>query len=149
MASRKSKKHNHRETRRIHESFNRNRAARGSLPGTVIANPAGRSKMSEVLLDFIEPYREDAESEGDLRSLLSMGIGAWNVALLPKAEREDVINQVIAEGLMDEEDNFRRLANELIARKEKYFAHCPRFIFGYELTVGREGPHLTVLSALV
>ena len=148
MASRKSKKHNHRETRRIFESFNRNHAAGSSLPGTMIANPAGRSKMSEVLLDFIEPYREDAESEGDLRSLLTMGIGAWNTALLPKAEQEDVINRVVAEGPIDREDNFRRLANELIARKEKYFAHCRRFIFGYELTVTREGPHLTVLSTL-
>ena len=40
--------------------------------------------MSEVLLDFIEPYTEEAQSEDEFRSLITMGLVAWNTALFQR-----------------------------------------------------------------
>src|SRR4051812_46828121 len=57
-------------------------------PGSkVVYEPAGREKMSEVLEDFIEPYRDMADGENALRKLLTLALLAWNAALLPEDRR--------------------------------------------------------------
>jgi hypothetical protein len=38
--------------------------------------------MSEVLLEFVEPYFELAETEEEMEMILFAGIVAWNAALL-------------------------------------------------------------------
>src|SRR6516162_3546673 len=49
--------------------------------------------MSEVLLEFISPYRDKAADDAALERLIGLGIMAWNVALLPEAEREKTIDE--------------------------------------------------------
>lgn len=43
---------------------------------------------------------------------------------------------------------FKRMARELMQRKQRYYPHNHRFILDYRLTMTEDGPHLTVVSTL-
>ena len=69
-------------------------------PGTqVLYEPAGREKMSEVLEDFVEPYRDLADTDDAFRKLLNLGMLAWNAALMPEDQRRAMIDEMLAAGL--------------------------------------------------
>ena len=54
----------------------------GTPEGMTIVRPSpGQEKMSEVLLDFVEPYSEQWETAEELRKLLTLAVIAWNAAL--------------------------------------------------------------------
>ena len=85
MASRKTKKQRQREKNGVFRDFERNLISKGLPRGTKVGvQSTGRVKMSEVLLDFIEPYTEEAKSEDEFRSLIAMGLVAWNTALFQR-----------------------------------------------------------------
>jgi hypothetical protein len=46
-------------------------------------------KMSEVLEQFVEPYWEELpDTADDFRKILTIGVAAWNAALLPEDEQK-------------------------------------------------------------
>jgi hypothetical protein len=152
MASRRSKKDRRNRDRLPRRLFKR---ARGPAipPGTrVVYEPAGREKMSEVLEDFIEPYRDSADTEDAFRKLLSMALVAWNAALLPEGERRAMIDEMIAAGLprAAEADRAqaRGLIEAMVRRKEQHFAANRRAIISFELTDRGDDYHLSVASTL-
>jgi len=104
--------------------------------------------MSEVLLDFIDPYRDDSMSEFQLRVLIATGSLAWNTAMLPQESRGEILDGAVRDAISEGADEFRELLSEMIERKQRDFAHVTRFILGYQLTMTPEGPHLDVLSSL-
>jgi hypothetical protein len=69
-------------------------------------------RMSEVLLEFIKPYRALAYDDAALEKLIGLGVVAWNVALLPSSEREDALND-LATNLFRRETPVRKLSNSL------------------------------------
>ncbi len=104
--------------------------------------------MSEVLLDFIDPYRDDSMSEFQLRTLIATGSLAWNTAMLPQESRGEILDGAVRDAISEGADEFRELLFEMIERKQKYFARLTRFILSYQLTMTPEGPHLDVLSSV-
>lgn len=44
--------------------------------------------MSEVLLEFLAPYRHEAQDDAALERLIALAVVAWNVSLLPESEQE-------------------------------------------------------------
>ncbi|MBU4224443.1 MAG: hypothetical protein KKC71_01305, partial [Chloroflexi bacterium] len=50
-------------------------------------------KMSEVLLAFIEPYREFATNREAYERPIVTAIVAWNAAVVPKKEREKLLDK--------------------------------------------------------
>ena len=110
--------------------------------------PASRVKMSEVLLDFIDPYRDDRMSEFQLRTLIAAGALAWNTAMLPQESRREILEGAVRDAISAGAEEFRELLSEMIERKQRYFARVTRFILSYQLTMTPEGPHLDVLSSL-
>ena len=50
-------------------------------------------KMSEILLEFIEPYLEKAPQIGGMEKLVTLGAFAWNMGLLPDPKRADVLKE--------------------------------------------------------
>lgn len=122
-------------------------------PGSqVVYDPAGREKMSEVLEDFIEPYRDLADSEDTFRKLLLLGTLAWNAALLPEDERRAMIDEILGAGLPGASEADRAHAGELIEglvrRKQEHFAANRRAILSFEVTDTGDGFHLSVASTL-
>ncbi len=47
----------------------------------------GIEKMSKVLEEFVEPYMDMATDEQGYRTVLTLGMLAWNAALLPASGR--------------------------------------------------------------
>ncbi len=120
------------------------------LPGdtTIIYDLPGAAKMSEVLLEFVEPYMESAPTEDALRKLLTLAIVAWNAALIPPAEREALIRKT-EDGLPpDMRSDFRAILEPMILRKQQLFSDNRRAIIEYELTMRPAGPYLQVMSTL-
>jgi hypothetical protein len=122
-------------------------------PGTrVVYSPAGREKMSEVLEDFIEPYKDSAPTEDKMRNLLTLGILAWNAALMPEPKRQAFIDEMIEAGFTRANAADRALARDLVEimvrRKLEHFAANRRAIVSFELTDRGYDFHLSVASTL-
>ncbi len=148
MASRKKKeKREHQRKERLRK---RRRLTQG-LPGDtlVIHTPPGELKMSEVLEEFIEPFKGQWQTEEDLNKLLGVAVIAWNAALLPEGEREEFIEQTLQSAPAEVRADLHTILMELIRRKLALFADIQRSIIDYELTWRPTGPHLNVLSTLV
>jgi hypothetical protein len=103
--------------------------------------------MSALLLDFVAPYSALAESEEEFRMAIFMGLIAWNVALVPVNDRKEMIERLTQSMSVDAPD-FREIIDEMVERKETYFADCRRWILGHELIMTRTGPHLSVVSTV-
>ncbi len=161
MASRRPKKGRGNRDRLPRRLFKRDRdppIAPGSQgpaipPGSrVVYEPAGREKMSAVLEDFVEPYRDTASTEDEFRKLLLLGSLAWNAALLPEDERRAMIEETLKAGMSrgDEADlaAVREIVEWLVRRKLEHFAANQRAIVSFELTDTGDGFHLSVASTL-
>jgi len=109
-------------------------------------------KMSEVLMEFIEPYKEYATTPEATRRLIIIAIIAWNAAIniYEESEKQDIITQLSeqvmgASGKEGKKDflNFTRL---LIERKKRYFAENNRYILDYQIVDSKDNYHLSVIS---
>jgi hypothetical protein len=152
MASRKFKKDGRKKDRLPRRLFNRARGLKVP-PGTqVVYEPEGREKMSEVLEDFVEPYRDQAESYDAFRKLLHLGVLAWNAALMPEGKRRAMIDDVLEAGLSRasaaDRAAARQIVDALIRRKEELFAANRRAILSFELTDRGDDFYLSVASSL-
>jgi hypothetical protein len=118
---------------------------------TVIA-PSGQARMSDVLADFVEPYRELADTEEAHRKLLTLAVMAWNAALLPEKEQHAMVDRVLDEGLPtatpELKIGLKEIVHRLMARKKAYFSENKRTIIDFELTDTGRGYHLAVASTL-
>ena len=128
------------------------RLERRGRPGgepIVIVSPPGVEKMSEVLEEFVEPYMEECETSESMEKLLSLGMVAWDAALVTGSQREELLNSTLAELPAEAREDARSILLVLIHRKETYFADNKRFILSFELVPGADGePRLNVLSSM-
>ena len=118
----------------------------------LVIEPAGEVKMSEVLADFIEPYRDWADTEEAYQKLLTLAILAWNASFLPTEEQQAMIDKVIDGGLPaateELKNGLKQIVQMLMARKQAYFSAYRRNIIDYELTDTGKGYRLFVASTL-
>jgi hypothetical protein len=152
MASRKSKKGDRKKDRLPRRMFNR---ARGPAipPGSrVVYEPEGREKMSAVLEEFVEPFRDMAESHDDFHKLLNLAVLAWNAALLPEDKRRAMVDDMLAAGFSRASAADRAFARQIIEamirRKEEHFATNRRAIVSFQLIDRGDDFHLSVASTL-
>jgi hypothetical protein len=152
MASRKPKKGGRKKDRLPRRMFNR---ARGPAipPGTqVVYEPDGREKMSEVLEELVEPYRDQAEGYDAFQKLLQLGVLAWNAALLPEDKRRAMVDDLLAAGFTRASAadlaEVRQFIEAMIRRKEELFAANRRAILSFELTDRGDDFYLAVASTL-
>jgi hypothetical protein len=109
----------------------------------IVNNPSGSEKMSETFMRFVAPYAEFAETEEDYRRLYSMAALAWNATFLPEEERS-MLDAIIREATPSAEDEARLVINELIHRKERYFAQYNKMIMHYEVNMVDDYVHVRV-----
>lgn len=133
-------------------------------------------KMSAVLLEFIAPYRDKAEDDAALERLISLGVIAWNIALLPESHRENSINEFASKlftpsrinprywlgklkvfgfkaigrkmEVSSEIADFRSVITEMIERKIHRFDKNRRGIVSYEVNMTSDQLHVFVISTL-
>lgn len=108
--------------------------------------------MSEVLEDFVAPYRDQAETEEAFNELLTLATVAWNVALQPVERRQAMIDRVTGPafaGLSREDQaDGQGIIEMFIRRKDEYFAANRRAIYSFKVTETPDGFHLSVASTL-
>lgn len=108
--------------------------------------------MSEVLIEFIEPYSEFADTEEAYRKLLTLAIIAWNAFSLSEKYQQDMIQSVLDKGMSagteELKAGLKEIINALLVRKKMYFSEYTRRIIDFELTDTRKEYHITVASTL-
>jgi hypothetical protein len=114
----------------------------------LVVDPPGAAKMSEALLALVEPEWNLCSDEEAMRKLLTLGVAAWNAALMKGAKRSAFLEE-LAQGFPTEaRHEFMQVVEPLIHRKEKLFPHIQRPILSFELTWPSGEPYLSVISGL-
>lgn len=117
----------------------------------ILTTTSGEVKMSEVLIDFIQPYLKFADTKESYRKLVILGIMAWNASLLPKEEGQDMVDSILSSGIPTDDFELKtgleEIVNALLVRKKAYFSEYRRVIINYDLTDTGEDYHLSVASA--
>ena len=118
----------------------------------LVIAPSGQVKMSAVLTDFVEPYVQYAETEEELRKLLTLAVMAWNASFLPEDKQQDMIESVLDAGIPEGEDELKaglkQIMNTMIARKKAHFSEYTRDIIDFEVQDLGEDYHITVASTV-
>jgi hypothetical protein len=104
--------------------------------------------MSEVLDEFVEPFNDMCQDEESLRRLYTMGMVAWNAAMLPEDRRGEMIDQLLANVPQDIKEDVRGMTELLVRRKLEHFAEIQRMIIDFHLEQRSTGPYLQVLSTM-
>ena len=126
---------------------------RGPVGGEkIVISPPKAAKMSDVLTDFVAPYRTEVDTEVAYQRLLELAIMAWNTALLPEPEQPEMIDRMLAEGFAkvnkELKQEFKDILEQFIVRKNQYFSENKRLIIDFELKDTGKDYHLSVASTL-
>lgn len=124
---------------------------------TEIYSPQGMRKMSEILIEFAQPYVDGADSFADKKKAFGLATVAWNLALLDEEDRASHTGEFLeamgGTGKKDVMDGareiLRNILDDLIRRKAQLFPEIKRFIFDWELLETPEGFHLNVASTVL
>jgi hypothetical protein len=145
MSSRKKKRRSERKRRQP----GRQGITAGLPEGSMVIHDApGQAKMSEVLIDFIEPYSGEWKTLEDLKKLVGMATLAWNVALFPDSQRDEEFRMLLEKMPPDARPPVREILEQMIRRKLALFANYKRAILKYEVTMRPTGPYIQVMSTL-
>ncbi len=100
-----------------------------------IPSPKG-AKMSEALEELVEPYFDSTADRRSLETLLSMGALAWNLAIVPTEDRQELFDTAFQAATKSQDADIaegKALVETLIERKEKLFPENRRMIMSFEL----------------
>jgi hypothetical protein len=124
----------------------------GDNNSLVLMEPEGYEKMSDVIVQFLQPYVVKLRSPKEYEKLLVIGILAWNASLMAPSERKKMIYDVASKGVgnVDKEtlQAMKEIVNELIERKQKHFSDIKRYITNYKLKQAGKDFHLSIVSSL-
>ena len=137
------------------QSFKQQIANDPDYEGTMLVeNPKDFRKMSEVLLEYVEPFLDETETYEDRSNLIDFAMMAWNLALIPEESRKELLTEFVTEICseieeVEEQKTLKQLMNQLIKRKLKFFAEEERFVKEYKLTENGGRIHLAVASSVI
>jgi len=100
-------------------------------------------------MTLVEPEWHRCPNEGAMQKLLTLGVAAWNAALMQGAKRTTFLDELAHTIPTDLRQDFKEVVEPFIRRKEEIFPHIRRPILSFELTWLASGkPYLSVLSGL-
>ena len=111
---------------------------------------SGVLKMSDVLDELVAPFNRDDLTDEELKQLLTYGVLAWNLAIVPKAvarQMFDAIHDPRKSSLVQRTEAWA-LIEALAERKVILFPDIDRLIIDFTLTRDGDSLHLNVLSTL-
>jgi len=116
----------------------------------LIESPQGMKKLSECILEVIEPYSQKYPDE--LKTVIQMGIIAWNLSFLPengKVDSTEIVFSASASLKLGVNPPIVKLyLNDLKKRKTNMFPEDKRLIVDYEIIENSSGITFNVASAL-
>ena len=114
------------------------------------AGPRSGRKISECLLELVEPHREDEETTHSLNLLLTLGMLAWNAGKLSEPEVQEMLDTVITKNLspgnVEADRGLRAVAMALIERKRQLFPDDTRSILSYDMVKTKGSYHITAVA---
>lgn len=116
----------------------------------LMRNPPGKAKMSDILGRFVDPYVGVTENQQQYENMLGMAVLAWNMALLPEEQRQEMLENILKGVDQDPEYQafFRDFVGKLIARKLKYFNEHKRRIIEFNVRDLGDQYHISVASSM-
>jgi len=147
--SRKKKRKTRRPPPKVHREFASRLEEKGLLKGRkLLYQPEGYDKMSAVVWDFIEPYREYATIYEALGRLIVLAILAWNASMLPDDKAKAMVERVVNSQPLSQSDHDMMIdvVEDLIERRKKHFAHYTADILDYKLTETEDEFRLSIVS---
>ncbi|RUS93945.1 hypothetical protein DSM106972_094820 [Dulcicalothrix desertica PCC 7102] len=125
----------------------------GDIDAEVIVEPEGYEKMSDVLLQFLKPYLNAGKTLKEYKSLVMLGIIAWNASIMPPEKQEEAVSiqlpKIVAKMPKNIRSDMTSVINELMERKQKHFNEIKRLILEYTVEQQGEGFNLSVVSSLI
>ena len=116
-----------------------------------IHTPNNEAKMSDMLAELVAPYLSSASTPDRYRGLLRLGIVAWNTALLPNSEQQNMVDFFIRTSTVPAPErrieDMKVLVSKLIARKNSLFSEYKRAILSFDLKDTDNGYQLFVASS--
>jgi hypothetical protein len=104
-------------------------------------------KMSEALLELVEPLMGEIEELDDFKNLISLAYFGWTLSLLDDRSGARLLQDMKGIDTPDS-DFYHYLVSLLAARKQFLFPDDKRFILDWEATVRADGNfHLRVESS--
>jgi len=117
-----------------------------------VENPPGFAKMSEVLMEYIEPFLEGKETYEEFSNFLKIAAMSWNMAMVSEEKGQELLKKLFPGNSSDPEEiedekEVQRIVKKLIKRKLKFFAEEKRFITDFKLTQNSGRFHISVASS--
>jgi hypothetical protein len=103
-------------------------------------------RLSERLVDLIAPYREDGLTSQRYEMLIGAAATAWNLSLLPTAERPDALRQAFRNAKIRDVEPAAEVIVALMRRKEQLFPDDRRTIMSWEVSESDGQCHVAVAS---
>jgi len=104
------------------------------------------SRLSERLVDLIATYREDGVAPERYEMLIGAAATAWNLSLLPEAERPEALRQSFRCAEVRDVESAAEVIVALMRRKEHLFPGDQRTIVSWEVSELDGQCHVTVAS---
>lgn len=125
----------------------------GDMDAEIVIEPEGYDKMSAVLLKFLKPYLDKGKSLRDYKSIITLGIIAWNASLLPPDKQEEAVSiqlpKIVSKMPKNIKSDMMHIIHELMERKQKYFKDIKRLVLEYTFKEKGENFDLSVVSSLI
>jgi hypothetical protein len=103
-------------------------------------------RLSERLVDLIAPYREEGLTSQRYEMLIGAAATAWNLSLLPEAERPEALRRAFRKANVREVEAAAEVIVKLMRRKEQLFPDDNRTIVSWEVSESGDQCHVSVAS---
>ncbi len=114
-----------------------------------IFGQASGPKVSERILELVQPYQIGVSTEESLRKLMETAVIAWNIALEP-AERHSAAIEELISGLHISDaqviQDGRRILTALVRRKLDLFPDDRRLVLNDHVDITANGFHFDVIT---
>lgn len=122
-------------------------AATNSLRPAPPKAAAPLGPLSAAIIEIIEPYKHAADTLETYKALAGLATLAWNLTLMPEAEREARIADAARELKPSDGVDVQEVIQALCWRKNSLFPHDKRVIVGCDVTTGPNGYRVIVTFA--
>lgn len=117
-----------------------------------VETPKNLPKMSEVLIEYIEPFLAGKENYQEYSNFLKIAVMSWNMSLVSEEKGQELLKTLFPGNSSDPEEiedekEVQRIVKKLIKRKLKFFTEEKRFITDFKLTENSGRFHISVASS--
>ena len=106
----------------------------------------GEQKMSDIIMDFVDPYLDGDEGSEYLDKAIGIATIAWNAALVPEGERRLMLDSALRELPSADAVPLAIVLDRMIQRKQERFQANKRTIIRHHIAETEDGLHLSVVS---